>query len=829
MRALVRLSLAAALTISSPAFADDRIASPPPDLAPAYVHPNIAQPSSTRAFSVSSDGALAAYVVQVPVADPAPSAAMFLSTGAPTMVAQGARIMIVDLRGGAPSRICASPGNDWDPVWSPDGSRLAFYSDRDGEARLWLYERASRQCRRVAERPAKSLLWAHEEPRWSPDGSRIYFAVWPESGRGSPAQARVALTPNSAPEMAPGGVSLYRHDPAAADAPAARPAQAQGEDFETRCGFVSYAAASIAVVPADGGGEARILADADLLSRPNTPNRHFPSPYFRLSASGRWITYFDTACTRPGDPRHMTTRLFAIPATGGAPILVADNLRAAVGGDENILDYRWSPRADQLVFTRDGALWRVDFGSEGPGAPQRLAEPLGTLSPALDWYSEDGALVLVGTDPVQTGRGNDPFEKDIDLALVPVAGGAPIRIPIDRQRWAITGVVARDDRTLLQPGPTSFRLLGRDKRSGENVVLTFDWRTRATSIAWHGRGRFHGLRTAGNRLVGIYEDFRTPANLFAFSHDLGSPMRLSDVAPELRAAAAGQVELFDTTVPQFDGSLKTVHTAVLLPTGARQGDRLPAVVLIYPGEDLTARLATFGAPGVGDPAYLLTSRGYAVVLTDVAIGPGELRGHVIDEIMDSLLPQLYRAADLGFVDINRLAVRGQSFGGFATAAVIARTNLFRAAIASSGVYDLGGSYGDTNFIRGQALDNSDWAEASQPRLGQPVWADPLRYIENSPYYLADRIRTPLLILQGTADFVGARESGKLFSALRRLDRPVALALYEGGGHSPAHFPPAQAVDQMARTIEFLRVHIGPGWTPGQARPEGAGRPSDQRD
>ena len=124
----------------------------------------------------------------------------------------------------------------------------------------------------------------------------------------------------------------------------------------------------------------------------------------------------------------------------------------------------------------------------------------------------------------------------------------------------------------------------------------------------------------------------------------------------------------------------------------------------------------------------------------------------------------------------------------------------------------GGSYGDTNFIRGQAIDGSDWAEHSQPRLGQPIWDDPLRYIENSPYYLADRIRTPLLIIQGTDDFVGVREGGKLFSALRRLDRPVELALYQGGGHTPAFWEPAQAVDQMARTIEFLRLHLGPGWS-----------------
>ncbi len=819
MRTTQRAAALCMLLSSTTAFADDRIASPPGDLALAYAHPELAPADNTRAMSVVSDGSVAAYVVRMPVQSEAADADTFLPTGAPRLIAEGARIMIVDMRTRVSTRLCPSAGNDWDPAWSPDGRRLAFYSDRDGEARLWLYERAGQTCRRLAERPAKSLLWAHEEPRWSPDGSHIYFSVWPEHGPGSPGQARARVAPNSAPDMAPGGIAVYRHDPAARTQSAGTPAAAARDDYEARCGQGGYLAASLAVASADGAGPVRLLVDADVQGAAGHADRHMPTPYQRLSASGRWITYFDSMCQQTGDPRQLVTRLLAVPAGGGAPVLIADNLRAAVGGPENILNYRWSPIGDDLVFTRNGELWHVAFGANGPGAPERLGASLGRLSPALHWYSQDGSMVLVGTNPVQTGRGNSPFANDIDLALIQVAGGEPVRLPVDRAHWAIEGVVARDDRSLLQPGPTAFRLFGRDKLTGEAVILTFDWRSRRMTEAWRGRGRFHDLQAAGSgRLVGIYEDFRTPANLFAYSADLTAPMRLTDVSPGLRATAgSGQSEIFETTIPQPDGTLRTVRTAVLLPPGARRGDQLPAVVWFYPGSDLTNNLGRFGAPGMGDPAHLLTSRGYAVILANVAIGPGEQRGHIIDEIMDSLMPQVHRAADLGYVDINRLAIRGHSFGGYGTLAVVARTNLFRAAISSAGVYDLGGSYGDVNFISGNAVDNSTWSETSQPRLGQPVWDDPLRYIENSPYYLADRIRTPVLILQGTDDFTGSREGGKLFAALRRLNRPVELALYQGGGHTPAFWPVAQAVDQMARTIEFLSRHIGPGWTSASGR------------
>lgn len=69
------------------------------------------------------------------------------------------------------------------------------------------------------------------------------------------------------------------------------------------------------------------------------------------------------------------------------------------------------------------------------------------------------------------------------------------------------------------------------------------------------------------------------------------------------------------------------------------------------------------------------------------------------------------------------------------------------------------------------------------------------------------MRPPVLILQGTSDVYSFREGRKLFAALRRLGRPVELALFEGGGHVPAAWSPPQAVDQMARMIDFLERHL----------------------
>ena len=80
-----------------------------------------------------------------------------------------------------------------------------------------------------------------------------------------------------------------------------------------------------------------------------------------------------------------------------------------------------------------------------------------------------------------------------------------------------------------------------------------------------------------------------------------------------------------------------------------------------------------------------------------------------------LLPRVYRAAELGYVDLNRLAITGQSYGGYGTGSIITRTNIFRAAVPISGIFDLFG-WG----IRGRL-----WRAPSRRRARRPTLALPL--------------------------------------------------------------------------------------------------------
>lgn len=74
------------------------------------------------------------------------------------------------LQDAPPQRLTRHAANDRHPAWSPDGGRIAFESDRDGNWELYLMLSDGSQLRRLTEHPASDRY-----PAWDPDGRRLVF------------------------------------------------------------------------------------------------------------------------------------------------------------------------------------------------------------------------------------------------------------------------------------------------------------------------------------------------------------------------------------------------------------------------------------------------------------------------------------------------------------------------------------------------------------------------------------------------------------------------------------------------------------------------------
>jgi len=215
-----------------------------------------------------------------------------------------------------------------------------------------------------------------------------------------------------------------------------------------------------------------------------------------------------------------------------------------------------------------------------------------------------------------------------------------------------------------------------------------------------------------------------------------------------------------------------------LPADYEKGKKYPMIVWAYPREykdkssasQSTSNSNRFTYPSYGSPIFWVT-RGY-VVLTNAAfpiIGEGN------DEPNDNFRTQLVangKAAidavdNLGYIDRNRVAVGGHSYGAFMVANLLSHSNLFAAGIARSGAYN-------------RTL--TPFGFQSEERS---YWEAPDVYNAMSPFMHADKMKTPLLLIHGEADNNSGTyplQSERYFNALKGHGAPTRLIMLPKESH-----------------------------------------------
>jgi dipeptidyl aminopeptidase/acylaminoacyl peptidase len=175
-----------------------------------------------------------------------------------------------------------------------------------------------------------------------------------------------------------------------------------------------------------------------------------------------------------------------------------------------------------------------------------------------------------------------------------------------------------------------------------------------------------------------------------------------------------------------------------------------------------------------------TSRGFAVVDVDYGGSTGYGRAYrrrldgawgVVD--LEDCTAAARWLATQGMADPHRLAIRGGSAGGYTTLCAVTFGDDFAAGASYFGVGDLEALARDTHKFESRYLD----------RMVAPLPDGLEVYRERSPIHFVDRIRTPLLVLQGTDDrVVPQAQADQLVEALARNGVPHAYLLFEGEGH-----------------------------------------------
>ena len=273
-------------------------------------------------------------------------------------------------------------------------------------------------------------------------------------------------------------------------------------------------------------------------------------------------------------------------------------------------------------------------------------------------------------------------------------------------------------------------------------------------------------------------NFRHPFDLYRTNDFFASSEKLSAINPQMADYRWGTANLFEWKA--YDGT--PLKGLVFIPDGIKPGEKLPVMIYFY--EKYSDQLYNFWQPAPSRSTVNLsfyTSRGYIVFVPDIVYKdghPGESAYNCICSGAEALCEKY------SFADKSKMAIQGQSWGGYQTAWLVTRTNMFAAAGAGAPVSNMTSAYGGIRWESG--MTRAGQYEHGQSRIGKTLWDEGGLdlYIENSPIFHADKVETPLLIMHNDNDGAVPWYQGiEYFSDLRRLGKPCWLLEYNNEAHN----------------------------------------------
>ena len=710
----------------------------------------------------------------------------------PWRAPQIGRIALVSVDDGTTHEIVAPLGTTLGWVtYSPDGRYLSYSIIRDTGVELWVAETASGRPRAVT---SASLNATQGDPcQWLPDSNGVMCRFLPSARGAPPDQPRV-----------PGGPNVQTHE--GGSAPVRTYQDLLSSPYDEAL-FDYHFASQLGTVQLETGRRTDIGEPGLFEKTALAPDgQHilvvrWQRPFSRLVPANRFpksveVWNLDGSAVSPladlpladavpiggvptGPRGHRWDR--SKPATVvWAEALDAGDPRTQVGHRDRVMSLAapFAEPPDEIIRT-EFRFWSISWTSGGVALIEERDRPTRWTRTWLH-HSEAGETRRLWDRSIED-RYRDP--------------GSPVRWPGGGQGGLVIGqegnAILLSGRGASDEGDRPFV----DRLDLTSLEVERLFRTDDT----HYETLVAPLTADGQVLLTRRESATTPPNYVV--RDLTSDEILpltdyADPAPLLR-----QVEKRLIGYERQDGV--ALSATLYLPPGHRDGQRLPLLIWAYPREYTSAAAASQVSGSVnrftivrGASHLALLTQGYAILdgPTMPIIGQGETANDTyVDQLVSSAAAAVDAVVEMGVAHRDRIAIGGHSYGAFMAANLLAHSDLFKAGIARSGAY------------------NRTLTPFGFQNERRTFWERPDIYSEMSPFFHADKVNEPVLLMHGEVDDNSGTfpmQSERFYMALKGHGATVRYVTlpYESHGYA-ARESVFHAVSEM---LSWCDRYIGEG-------------------
>jgi dipeptidyl aminopeptidase/acylaminoacyl peptidase len=461
-------------------------------------------------------------------------------------------------------------------------------------------------------------------------------------------------------------------------------------------------------------------------------------------------------------------------------------------------DFTFSPDGSHLVFTavpeRDEA-WSTNYDLCRVPIGGGKIETLTASNPAADGaprFSPDGKYLAYRA---QKRPGYEGDRWELMVAECDPSGavrGAPHSVSAEVDAWVSDFVWG---------GANGEKLAFLVEQNGGSVLYETSARGgKVERLTKEHVGQMGGLSATrdAKTLAYLKATLTTPPEVFVKAGS--KPRNVS--RNEVNAKLLGELDLPHAESVKVEGAGGTpMQMWVIKPPGFDPSKKWPLVYLVHGGPQ--------GAWEDGwsyrwNPA-VWAAQGYVVALPNPRGSTGfgqkyvdEISGDWGGKCFEDLMAGVAYLERQPYVDKDRMAAAGASFGGYMMNWFEGHTTKFKTLITHCGVY---------NFESMYALTDEIWFDEWEH--GGPPWATRDSYEKHSPHRYAKNFQTPMLIVHNDLDFrVPVAEGLQLFTTLQRLGVPSKMINFPDEGHWV--LKPANSKFWHEQVFAWLKKYAPPG-------------------